>query len=452
MTPQNTEARLRREVSVLGATGLGLGSILGTGVFVSLALAAGATGPSVVLAVTLAALVATCNALSSAQLAAAHPVSGGTYEYGYRYLSPMAGFTAGWMFLAAKSASAATAALGVASYLVLSLGADGLILRLGLALVAVLAITLLVLGGLRRSSLVNLVIVSITLITLCAFCFSTLWAVWFLSPQRGLPVGAPVGLPAEQSVWVPFFLPRPTRDPVSGFLEATALAFVAYTGYGRIATLGEEVRQPRQTIPRAILATLLISAAVYLAVVCSAVSIAGSAEYARLAQGPAAPLAVLSARLGVFGLPQLVALGAITSMLGVLLNLILGLSRVALAMGRRRDCPDSFAQVDPKGQTPTVAVIFVAVVVGGLVLVGDVSWTWSLSAWTVLIYYGLTNLAALRLPPAERLYPRVFAWSGLIACLGLTAWIPWQVWGVGVAVLAVGLLWRTIWRQATQKS
>src|SRR5690606_21506658 len=93
----------------------------GTGVFVSLGLAAGSAGPAVVAAVAIAAFVALCNALSSAQLAARHPVSGGTYEYGYTYLSPAAGFTAGWMFLCAKSASAATAALGFAGYVGLSM-------------------------------------------------------------------------------------------------------------------------------------------------------------------------------------------------------------------------------------------------------------------------------------------------------------------------------------------
>ena len=106
--------QLQRELGLAGATVTGLGSILGTGVFVSLAIAAGITGPSVILAIVLAAGLALCNALSSAQLAAAHPISGGTYEYGYKYLSPRLGFTAGWLFLCAKTASAATAALGFA--------------------------------------------------------------------------------------------------------------------------------------------------------------------------------------------------------------------------------------------------------------------------------------------------------------------------------------------------
>ena len=154
--------QLTREVGLFGAVLMGLGSIVGTGVFVSIGIAAGVTGPSVILAVVLAALLAGCNALSSAQLAASHPVSGGTYEYGYKYLSPALGFSAGWMFLCAKSASAATAALGFSGYLLHATGQDPGLLR-WVALAAVAVLTMLVYSGLRRSNTANIVIVSLTL-------------------------------------------------------------------------------------------------------------------------------------------------------------------------------------------------------------------------------------------------------------------------------------------------
>lgn len=165
MTGENPQ-RLRRDLGVGGATMLGLGSMVGTGVFVSIA--AGAAGPATILAILLAALVATCNALSSAQLAAAHAVSGGTYEYGYRYLTPSLGFTAGWMFLCAKTASAATAALGFAGYLLRLLG-NGEAAMPWIALGAVALFTLLVLAGVKRSSMMNIAIVSVTLLALTAF-------------------------------------------------------------------------------------------------------------------------------------------------------------------------------------------------------------------------------------------------------------------------------------------
>ena len=159
---------LQREIGVFGATLMGLGSIIGTGVFVSIGIATGIAGPSVILAVAIGAIVALCNGLSSAQLAANHAVSGGTYEYGYKYLNPILGFTAGWLFLLAKSASAATAALGFAGYFLNTLGFNpGLLVPT--ALIAVITITVIVLNGIRRSNVANLGIVSLTLFSLILF-------------------------------------------------------------------------------------------------------------------------------------------------------------------------------------------------------------------------------------------------------------------------------------------
>ncbi len=155
--------QLQRELGVSGATMMGLGSIVGTGIFASIGIAAGVAGPAVLLAIAVAALVATANGLSSAQLAASHPVSGGTYEYGYRYLNPRLGFTAGWVFLLAKSASAATAALGFAGYLLDALGVADPRWLTPLALTAVATLTGVVLAGIRRSNTTNIVIVSVTL-------------------------------------------------------------------------------------------------------------------------------------------------------------------------------------------------------------------------------------------------------------------------------------------------
>jgi basic amino acid/polyamine antiporter, APA family len=161
--------RLKREIGIPGATFIGIGSIVGTGVFVSIGVAAGITGPAVLLALGLAALLATCNGLSSAQLAASHPVSGGTYEYGYRYLNPMAGFTAGWLFLLAKSASAATAALGFSGYALNAMGFPGHPALVPLSLSMVVAFTILVLFGVKRSTQATVAMVSVTVLALAAF-------------------------------------------------------------------------------------------------------------------------------------------------------------------------------------------------------------------------------------------------------------------------------------------
>ncbi|NCJ06482.1 amino acid permease [Synechococcales cyanobacterium C] len=404
---------------------MGLGSILGTGVFVSIGLGAELAGPAVLLALGLAALVATCNGLNSAQLAANHPISGGTYEYGYRYLNPWLGFTAGWLFLLAKSASAATAALGFAGYLLSPLGIINDEVQVGVALLAVLGMTLTVYKGIRRSNTVNTVIVSLTLLAL----------VFFISV--GLFRGASTGF---ANLW-PFFGVSDV-PPLRGVLQASALMFVAYTGYGRIATLGEEVRSPQQTIPRAMIVTLSLTMAIYMGVAVAGVGSVGAEVLGMATRFQGAPLAIAAQQFGLPGGAALLTLGALTAMLGVLLNLILGLSRVLLAMGRRRDMPALVAALNQNGTTPSTAVLVMGGLVMALVTLGNIKATWSFSAFTVLIYYAITNLAALYLPDAERLYPKALAWVGLLSCLFLAFWVDVQTWGLGLVLIGVGLVWK----------
>lgn len=395
---------------------MGLGSMVGTGVFVSIGIGAGVAGAGVLPAIALAAFVALCNGMSSAQLAAAHPVSGGTYEYGYRFLNPALGFTAGWMFLSAKSASAATAALGFSGYLLhLTGGADRIDIR-ATALMLIAGVTALVLSGIRRSNQANTVIVAVTLGSLALFSFGAL---------QGNFMAENIRLSSDEIL-------------SGNFLQACALMFVAYTGYGRIATMGEEIRDPRRNIPRAILITMAVTALLYLTVAFSAVGAVGGEVLGELTRTTAAPLENVLRALDRPVLSGMVTLGALTAMMGVLLNLVLGLSRVLLAMGRRLDMPSVFARVH--NHSPSVAVLGVGGIIAGISLTGSVQLSWTFSAFTVLIYYALTNLSALRLPPEHRLYPRFFSYCGLAACLFLAFQVPVPVWGFGLGLLAVGLI------------
>ncbi len=424
--------QLQRQLGTFGAVMMGLGSIVGTGVFVSIGIGAGIAGPSVVLAILIGALVATCNGLSSAQLAASHPVSGGTYEYGYEYLNHWLGFTAGWMFLCAKSASAATAALGFAGYLLNLAGVESGLWRTVVAVLAVILLTAITLGGIRRSNLTNIVIVTITLVALAIFVFA----------------GLPTLFTNGAASFTPFFAPQSSAggdsNPWQALFHATALMFVAYTGYGRIATLGEEVREPAVTIPRAIITTLVVTAILYGAVGLVAVGNVGATRFATLTTMGAAPLEAIAETFALPGAGLILAIGAITAMLGVLLNLILGLSRVLLAMGRRGDMPAAVARINAAGTTPYVAVIIMGTVIALLALIGSVRTTWSFSAFTVLIYYAVTNLAALRLPPTAQRFPRWVAVAGVVACLFLAFWVEPLVWASGLVLLALGLLWHWV--------
>ncbi len=420
MSARTAPPQLKRELGILGATMMGLGSIIGTGVFVSIGIAADIAGPAVILAVAIGAIVATCNGLNSAQLAANHAVSGGTYEYGYKYLTSWLGFTAGWMFLLAKTASAATAALGFAGYL---LNVTGLspVWVVPTALLAVVGITLIVLSGIRRSNVANIVIVSVTLLSLGFFIVVC------------LPRAATIGI----KNLTPFF-----TGNTASVLHASALMFVAYTGYGRIATMGEEAREPTKTIPRAMIGALVLTMLLYMAVAVVGVGAVGADVLGKATQqAQAAPLEVVVRSVAGSWSAVVLAIGAITAMLGVLLNLILGLSRVVLAMGRRRDLPGILARLNHSGTTPVLAVLVVGIAIGLVVMIGDVKTTWSFSAFNVLIYYAITNLAALQLPAQERLYPKWLAWVGLGSCIFLAFWVEQQIWLVGLALILAGLIW-----------
>ncbi len=384
---------------------LGLGSIIGTGVFISLGIGASIAGTMILPAIGLAGLVALCNGLSSAQLAANHPVSGGTYEYGHRWLNPSLGFVAGWMFLCAKSASAATAALGFALYL----NPEN---SLPIALAIVWVITAITLLGIQRTNTINILIVGAVLLSLIAF----------------VVFGAPA-ISANPQNWQSAL----DGENLKNLLPATALMFVAFTGYGRIATLGEEVTEPRRTIPRAIIATLVTTTVIYIVVTWVALANAGNQF---------SSLAIIAQTFSGPSLVKVLTAGAIIAMASVLLNLVLGLSRVVLAMGRRCDLPKTTARITDSTKVPAVATIVVGCLITGLVYVGDMKLTWSFSAFTVLVYYALTNLCAIRLKIEERLYPSWVSYIGLFACLCLAVFVEWRIILAGLSLIALGLALR----------
>ena len=411
--PGQKPAPLKRTVGLFGATVLGLGSIVGTGVFVSIAFAINVAGEWTPLAVLLAGLLALCNGLSSAQLAAAHPVSGGSYEYGYRYLNPALGFTAGWMFLVAKGASAATAAYGFAIYL------SRLVPLLAEtnpripALVSVVVLTGIVLSGLKRSARANAILVAVSVTALAVF------------------VG--YGLTIEVNA-------APAKEPFEAmsFLHATALLFVAFTGYGRVATMGEEIRDPAKNIPIAVAMTVGVSALIYgaVALVLVRVSLGQDSEVAPLIDAVASSPAWLT---------TFIIVGAITAMLGVLMNLLLGLSRVVLAMARRGDLPSALSVIAESGESPNRAVLLVAVGISTLILVaGHPKMAWSLSALTVLIYYATANLCALHQPTEERRVPRIVSVAGLGGCASLVVFFPHSFLGLAVGLIVTGLIWHFV--------
>ncbi|GMV88806.1 MAG: putative transporter [Chthonomonas sp.] len=412
--------RLRRELGLVGAVAVGLGAIVGAGLFVVVGVGAGIAGPALLAGLALAAVVASFNALSSAQLAARFPTSGGAYEFGYALIHPWAGFAAGWLFVLSKVSAGGTVALGLGAYVNTVWPS---VPSAAVAVGAVIALTGANLLGIKKAGWLNLVIVSITLLSLVAFVLSGLGRV-------------------ELARFEPFA----PRGPAS-ILEVSALMFFAYTGYARLATLAEEVRDPERTIPRAMLISLASASALYLLVCAVSIGVVG-------ADGLAASRAPLSTAAERLGTPIAVAIGvaAGTAMLGVLLSQILGISRVLLAMARRGDLPGGLAQVDARHGVPVAAVLTTGGLILLVTLVGRIEWVASTAAFTILLYYAVANSASLRLPREALMFPRWVSWAGLATCLLFAASIRPAVAGAGLGLLAIGFAVRAVVRAFTRRS
>ncbi|MFC4122701.1 APC family permease [Nonomuraea zeae] len=412
---------LARRLGTTDAVVVGLSAMIGAGVFAAFAPAAGAAGSWLLLALAIAAVVAYCNATSSARLAARHPESGGTYVYGRRRLGPLWGYLAGWGFTVGKTASCAAMALTFGAY-----AAPGL--ERPLAIGAVAALTSLNLFGVRRSAGVARVAVAFVLVVLSAVVVAG------LAGESKITFGWFAYAPAPE----PFLHSPFTADGVDGWgvLQGAGLLFFAFAGYARIATLGEEVRDPARTIPRAVGIALGVTLVVYTLVAATALHVLGPVP---LAMSPA-PLSDVVRESGAGWLVPAVGAGAAVAALGALLALLLGVSRTVLAMARERDLPAALAVVDPVRQVPRRAELAVGGAVIVLLLVADLRGAIGFSSFGVLVYYAIANAAALTLDRDEGAPPRPVPILGLGLCLLLAATLPLSSVLAGLAVFAVGLL------------
>ncbi len=399
---------LERRLGTADAVVLGLAAMLGTGVFAVWGPAAAAAGPWLVVSVLLAAAVAALNAASTADLAVAHPQSGGGYLYGTARLGPAAGRLAGVAFLAGKSASAAAAAGVFGGYV---LPAAPLVT----ALLAIVAATALNVFGVRWTARSAYALVGGTIAVLVLVA-----VVGLTAPGGSADPATPAAAPL-------------TRGGPLGVLTAAGLVFFAFAGYARIATLGEEVRDPRRTIRRAIALALGIALAVYLLVAFGLLAGIGPAQLA----DQAAPLAALVDTRGAPGLGVLVRVGAAVAAGSALLSVLVGLSRTALAMARGHDLPAGLARVGTRG-TPWLADLTGGAVAALLAVLTGPAAAIAVSACSVLVYYAVINASALRLEPGARTWPRWTSGLGLVLCLLLALLLPLDQVLITAAVLVVG--------------
>jgi len=386
--------------------------MLGAGIFVALAPAAAAAGSGLLIGLGIAAVVAYCNATSSARLAARYPQSGGTYVYGKQRLGEFWGYTAGWSFVVGKTASCAAMALTVGYY---SWPGQAH----AVAVAAVVALTTLNYTGIQKSALLTRAIVAVVLAVLATVVVVIL--------GFGDADAARIDIGADISV--------------HGVLQAAALLFFAFAGYARIATLGEEVRDPARTIPRAIPIALTIALVVYGVVAVAVLAELGSDTLA----SATAPLADAVAAAGFSVLEPVVRTGAAVAALGSLLALVLGVSRTTLAMARDRHLPYALAAVHPRFGSPHRAEIAVGVVVAVVAAVADVRDAIGFSSFAVLLYYAIANASAWTLGARAA---RVIPGLGLAGCLLLafTLPLPSVIVGSGVVVIGVVAYGLRAWR------
>ena len=417
-------ARLPRSLNLGDAVAIGLAAMVGAGVFSVWAPAARAAGAGLLIGLAVAAFVAFANAGSTAQLAVQHPESGGAYRYGRERLGHWPGFLAGWSFVVGKTASCAAMALTAAAYLA---PPDW---QRPVAIAAVIVIVGVNLLGVTRTARVGAVLVTAVIVVL-----GIVVAAGLASAAGG---GAGFAATNGQAVVPPILYPE--TGTVYGILQSAALMFFAFAGYARIATLGEEVRHPARTIPRAIGLAFLIVVVIYAAV--------GSAALVTLGPGllaaSDAPLADVVAAAGWAWAGPVVRIAAGVAALGSLLVLIAGIARTGLAMARDDELPRPLASVHPRSQVPHVAEIAAGAAIIALLLVADLRGAIGFSSFGVLLYYFVANSAAVTQPRAERRIPRWLSIAGAIGCLVLVVTLPLVSIVAGVVVLAAGALYRMV--------
>jgi APA family basic amino acid/polyamine antiporter len=383
--------RLTRRLGVGDAVVIGLGSMIGAGVFAAVGPAADAAGSGLLLGLAIAAVVAYCNATSSAALAAVHPSSGGTYVYGREQLGPFWGHLAGWGFVVGKTASCAAMALTIGAYVAPTW-------QRPIAVAAVGGLTAVNHLGIRRTAAVTRVIVAVVLVALAL-----------------VVAGAALGGTASADRFDDL-----GAGGLDGILRSAGLLFFAFAGYARIATLGEEVTDPARTIPKAIPRALGITLVVYAVVAVSALAAVGPAALAR----SDAPLATAVGAGDLEALVPVVRIGGAVAALGVLLSLIAGVSRTAFAMAADRALPRWLDAVHPTHEVPHRAVLAVGALVALLVAVTDLRGAIGFSSFCVLTYYAITNASAWTLPAEHRRWPRALAVGGVVGCVALAFTLP----------------------------
>jgi APA family basic amino acid/polyamine antiporter len=401
---------LKREIGLFGATALGIGAIIGSGIFIVTGIVAGVAGPAMVVSVLIAGFIAIFSAMSVAELGVYLPEEGGTYAYAQKLISPFAGFTAGWIWIFSNIFVGAAVSLGFAHYFVTIFPAVPVKL---IATIICLLFIVINYIGLKGSVLFNNTLVTLKILILLFF---VAFGLGYFRPGNFIP-----------------FAPGGT----TGIFSGAALIFFAYTGFARVTLMAEEVKNPEYTIPRSIYLALGISTILYLFVSVIAIGLAGAPALAQ----SGSPLADAIKITGNSDAVLVISLGAMIATASVLLTTIMGISRIVFSMARNQDLPPLFDRIHPRFNTPHYAIVITGVCMIAALILADLTLVVTVSTFAMLIFYFIANIAALKLPVEYRRYPSWVPALGALSCIGLIAFLGKTSWIIGCVGLLIGIMW-----------
>jgi APA family basic amino acid/polyamine antiporter len=414
MSPALPEpAGLKRDIGLFGATALGIGAIIGSGIFIVTGIVAGISGPAMIISVLIAGIIAIFSAMSVAELSVYLPEEGGTYAFAQKLISPFAGFIAGWIWIFSNIFVGAAVSLGFAHYFVTLFPAVPV---KGIAAIVCLIFIIINYIGLKESTLLNNTLVTLKVLILFFF---VAFGLGFFSGSHVTPF-APTG--------------------ISGILSGAALIFFAYTGFARVTIMAEEVQDPEKTIPQSIYLALAISTILYILVSVIAVGLIG-------ASGLSQSGSPLADAIGVTGSPTAVLLissGAMIATASVLLTTIMGISRILFAMSRKGDLPAFLNRIHPHFSTPHYAIWITGTFMIAAILLADLALVVTVSTFAMLIFYLLANIAAFKMPSENRRYHEIIPVIGAFSCIGLITFLDVNSWIIGIIGLTIGMVWFVI--------
>jgi APA family basic amino acid/polyamine antiporter len=405
-------SKLKPILGLLDATAINVGAIVGAGIFIVTGIAAGVAGSAMIFSMFIGSVVALFTALSFSELTAWLPKEGSIYEFAYQLVSPFVGFLSGWMWILSNTFAGAAVSLGFAYYFT---ALFPIIPTNLIAAIICIIFTILNFIGTRKSALLNNFLVAIKIFILMFFF---IFGLTYINPTN----------------FTPF-------EPLQiGVLYGAYYMFFAYGGFARVAVVAEEIKDAKKNVPRAIIISLAVSAIIYLLVGIVAIGLVG----AQTLSNSNSPLIEAMNATGSTMAVYIISFGGLIATASVLLTSILGVSRVAFAMSRRGDLPQSFTKLHPKFNTPSYSIWVLGTLMALLVLFMDLTKVVAISTFATLFYYCIANIAALRLRRQNRLYPKIVPILGIATCLAFLIFIFFispQSLDLGIVGLLAGTIY-----------